>query len=261
MTHLKRKTISNRLIPLRAALALAVDDEMIVSSPADKVQLSKQSKGLITREQRESNEEIDPFTDSEINKILDAALSISIQAHNFFKLAFFSGLRYSELAGLKWIDDYGNSNINMENRTLLVNEALVSIGGKAYKQTPKTNSGIRCIDLLPMAFAAIKSQREITWRKEDYVFTRLDGKPGPITHNDHYYKIWGIILKKAGVRYRPPKQTRHTYASQLLSGGENIMYVSSQMGHADAVITLKRYAKWVSNNSSKTHQPIATYGQ
>jgi hypothetical protein len=40
-------------------------------------------------------------------------------------------------------------------------------------------------------------------------------------------------------------QTRHTYASMMLMAGENPLWVARQMGHADASITLKRYARWI----------------
>lgn len=46
-------------------------------------------------------------------------------------------------------------------------------------------------------------------------------------------KHWQSVLRKAGVRYRNFYQTRHTYASLLLSAGENPMGMASQMGHAD----------------------------
>lgn len=46
-------------------------------------------------------------------------------------------------------------------------------------------------------------------------------------------KHWQSVLRKAGVRYRNFYQRRHTYASLLLSAGENPMWMASQTGHAD----------------------------
>ncbi|WP_434777498.1 hypothetical protein [Neisseria sp. Ec49-e6-T10] len=45
--------------------------------------------------------------------------------------------------------------------------------------------------------------------------------------------VWVSVLKFAGVRYRRPYQTRHTFASMMLSAGENPMWVAAQMGHFD----------------------------
>lgn len=52
-------------------------------------------------------------------------------------------------------------------------------------------------------------------------------------------------LKKAGIRYRNPYQTRHTYASMLLSAGENPMWVAQQMGHKDWAMIRRVYGRWI----------------
>src|SRR5438874_4124793 len=57
--------------------------------------------------------------------------------------------------------------------------------------------------------------------------------------------MWIPALKKAGVRYRKPYQTRHTYASMMLMAGENPMWVAKQMGHTDWSLTAKRYSRWI----------------
>jgi len=68
-------------------------------------------------------------------------------------------------------------------------------------------------------------------------------------------------IKKAGVRYRNPYQTRHTYASMMLSGGENIMWVASQMGNVETEMVMKTYGKWIPNEASKKrYQTINNWG-
>ncbi|MBO9483572.1 DUF3596 domain-containing protein [Salinisphaera sp. G21_0] len=57
--------------------------------------------------------------------------------------------------------------------------------------------------------------------------------------------LWTPALKKAGVLYRNPYQTRHTYASMMLSSGEHPMWVAKQMGHADWTMIARRYGKWM----------------
>jgi len=68
-------------------------------------------------------------------------------------------------------------------------------------------------------------------------------------------------LKKAGVRYRNPYQTRHTFASMMLSAGENIAWVSAQMGHSNVLITAKAYARWINNNEQHGAKAAEMYGQ
>jgi len=53
------------------------------------------------------------------------------------------------------------------------------------------------------------------------------------------------VLKKAGIRDIRFHDLRHTFASQLLSNGTNVLYVSQQLGHANPAITMSIYAKWI----------------
>ncbi|EKD73099.1 MAG: hypothetical protein ACD_45C00462G0002 [uncultured bacterium] len=59
-------------------------------------------------------------------------------------------------------------------------------------------------------------------------------------------------VKKAGVRYRNPYQTRHTYASMLLSAGENPLWVAKQMGHQNTEMIIKHYGRWIPDKSTVT---------
>ncbi|HAU1294565.1 TPA: tyrosine-type recombinase/integrase, partial [Legionella pneumophila] len=80
---------------------------------------------------------------------------------------------------------------------------------------------------------------------------------------DHQIRrtAWVHTMKKAGIRYRNPYQTRHTYASMMLSSGENIMWVASQMGHVDTEMVMKTYGKWIPDDSSKKgYKPINNWG-
>ena len=56
---------------------------------------------------------------------------------------------------------------------------------------------------------------------------------------------WRRAMLRAGVRYREPRQLRHTYATWLIGAGENIKWVSRQMGHESTQMTLDTYAKWI----------------
>jgi len=61
---------------------------------------------------------------------------------------------------------------------------------------------------------------------------------------------------------------RHTFASLLLQDGAPITYVSRQLGHKDAAITLRVYAHWLPDASKEklvnlldAEQPLATPAQ
>nr|WP_309477333.1 tyrosine-type recombinase/integrase [Nitrosomonas supralitoralis] len=57
--------------------------------------------------------------------------------------------------------------------------------------------------------------------------------------------VWILALKKAGIKYRNPYQTRHTFASTLLSRGKNPLWVAQQMGHKDWGQIIKIYGRWI----------------
>jgi integrase len=56
---------------------------------------------------------------------------------------------------------------------------------------------------------------------------------------------WKAALEAAKVRYRFPRQLRHTFASWMLGASENPLWVSRHMGHANPAFTLKVYARLI----------------
>jgi integrase len=101
---------------------------------------------------------------------------------------------------------------------------------KGGAEISKTAAGRRAVKLLGPALAALKAQKGHTFSAGDEVFQnprtlkRWAGD-GPIRKT-----MWGHAVKKAGVRYRRPYQTRHTYASMMLSASEHPMWVAQQIG-------------------------------
>ena len=46
------------------------------------------------------------------------------------------------------------------------------------------------------------------------------------------------------MRYRPPYNTRHTYATMMLMGGMTPAFCAKQLGHSVEMF-LRTYAKWI----------------
>jgi integrase len=55
------------------------------------------------------------------------------------------------------------------------------------------------------------------------------------------YKLWVPMLEKAGIRKLDMHAARHTFASRLIANGENLKYISEQLGHASITITVDIY--------------------
>lgn len=235
------KTVSNLLIPLRAIIEQALNDEYIKSNPLDKIVISK----LLSKQTSKSNFKVDPFDKNEVKAILDATHHEQIR--NLFQFAFFTGLRTSELIALEWED------IDLANGIIDVVRAVVK---KQIKGT-KTIAGKRKVMLLPPAIEALNAQMKYTFDLGKRVFH--NPRTNQPWETDHQIRrtAWVHTMKRAGVRYRNPYQTRHTYASMMLSGGENIMWVASQMGHVDTEMVMKTYGKWIPNDASKKgYRPV-----
>ncbi|MCX8566898.1 MAG: hypothetical protein ON057_001625 [Glomeribacter sp. 1016415] len=69
-------------------------------------------------------------------------------------------------------------------------------------------------------------------------------------------------MRRSGVRYRHPYQTRHTYASMMLSTGEHPMWVAKQMGHLDWTMIARRYGRWMPSADEKAgEKAIELFGR
>ena len=65
-------------------------------------------------------------------------------------------------------------------------------------------------------------------------------------------KAWVPTLKKAGVRYRNPYQTRHTFATKHISQGVNLFWLAGQMGHKGPEMIFRNYGKYLAEYDGKT---------
>lgn len=241
------KSIRNDLTPLRAVLDRALNDDIIDRNPLDKIKVSK----LVSRDQARTDYEVDPFTEDEIKAVLEIALEYDPRIRNLLRFAFYSGLRTSELFGLMWGD------VDWHHMVVRVQRAVVE---RKVKET-KTKAGIRDVILLPSALNALKDQKQYSFVGGEYVFVRPNER-GSFVDYEHLERPWKYILKRAKVRYRNPYQTRHTYASQLLSGGENPLFVAQQMGHKTTEMIMRHYGRWV-EQAEEMHQHVfvSSFGQ
>lgn len=226
-TDASNKRIANLLSPLRQTLSDAVDDGLIDTNPLAGWHYRK-------REAPRPQDDVDPFTETEQDAIL---AHLTGQAQNLIRFAFWTGLRTSELVALEW------SDIDWTRNVVVVSKAITQASEGA--ETTKTPTSRREVRLLAPALAALDDQKAYTFLADDRIFMnpRTDK---PWTGDQAIRKtLWTHALKKAGVRYRRPYQTRHTYASMMLSAGENPLWVAAQMGHRDWSMIARRYGKWL----------------
>ena len=234
------KTAANILTPLRAIIDQALVDQYIKENPLNSIIVDK----LLNKETKKSDYKPDPLSVDEINTILSAAEG---QVRLLFQFAFFTGMRISELIGLRWED------IDWKNQVVHVEETVVAKEAKG----PKTEAGVRDMLLLPPAIEALEQQKQYTLSFRGRVFHNPQTNKPWETSQQVRRTQWMHILKKTNVRYRNTYQTRHAYASMMLSQGENIMWVSKQMGHVDVEMVIKTYGRWIPDQSAQSgYRPV-----
>ncbi|WP_440060597.1 Arm DNA-binding domain-containing protein [Pseudomonas syringae] len=226
--EVSNKTLSNIQSCLRSALNDAAEEELIDVNPLAGWTYSR-------KEAPAKDDDVDPFSPEEQQAVLAA---LSGQARNMMQFALWTGLRTSELVALDWGD------IDWLREEVMVSRAMTQ-AAKGQAEVTKTAAGRRSVKLLRPAMEALKAQKAHTFLADAEVFQnprtleRWAGD-GPIRKT-----MWVPAMKKAGVRYRRPYQTRHTYASMMLSAGEHPMWVAKQMGHTDWTMIARVYGRWM----------------
>ncbi|WP_189674314.1 site-specific integrase [Pseudomonas sp. SWRI179] len=226
--EISNKTLSNIQSCLRSALNDAVDEEELIET-------NPMAGWTFSRKDQVKEDDVDPFTPEEQRAILAA---LDGQARNLVQFAFWTGMRTSEMVALDW------GAIDWLKGEVYVSQAMTQAAAGEAEVT-KTMSGKRRIKLLAPAMEALVAQKAHTFLAGNEVFQnprtllRWTGDQ-PIRKT-----MWAHAVKKAGVRYRRPYQTRHTYASMTLSAGEHPMWVAQQMGHSDWTSIARVYGRWM----------------
>lgn len=223
-TDLSGQTVNNYVSVLREALKLAVIDRLIETNPADQVKSAKHQK-----------EPPDPFTIDEADRIIGyLAEKHPGQIHNMVEFWFWTGLRTSELLGLRW------QNVDLAAGEFQVSEAVVC---GVHKERTKTSKA-RIVKLNSRAAAALHRQREHTQMAGEHVF--IDPTCGEPWMNERTFRFrfWKPVLKLLGIRYRRPYTARHTYATAMLMAGMTPAFCARQLGHSVEMF-LTTYTRWL----------------
>ena len=61
------------------------------------------------------------------------------------------------------------------------------------------------------------------------------------------FHVWKPALKKAGLSPRSMYQTRHTFATLMLDGGEHPGWVQKMMGHETMQMIYEKYYSYIRN--------------
>lgn len=231
------KTIRNQLSLLRSALDEAVTDGVLQINPVSLVTASRyQNK----KTENVSDYVVDPLTPSEVNALLASAANK--QWENIFRFAIETGLRSSELCALRWKD------IDFIQKTAHVQNASVA----GIIKGTKTKAGTRKVELTDEAMLALVSQKTFTFLKNATVFEDPKTEKPWSNADAIRKKAWVPTLRKAGIRYRNPYQTRHTFATKMISQGVNLFWLAGQMGHKGPEMLFRHYGRYLKEYDGKS---------
>ncbi|MCZ4315125.1 tyrosine-type recombinase/integrase [Comamonadaceae bacterium G21597-S1] len=228
--NLSLKRIRNILLPLRAVFDEAVEDGVLKTNP-----VAINLKKLVPIDKRTSDFKPSPYTVAELRTLLS---NVPEPVRWAFQLWAFTGLRTGELVGLRW------PRIDLVAKTIRVTETTTE---RVDKPRAKTAAGLRTIELLPAAIEAIQRMREHTQMGNDRFTVNPRGRrKDKAWDTNKLADAWERAHKGTGIVPRNPYQLRHTFASQLLSQGENPAFIAKLLGHKTIEMVTRTYGRWVS---------------
>jgi integrase len=223
-TGLTTARINQIMTPLR----------MILNEAAERYEFETPYRNI--KNLREEKVDVMPFTLDEVWQVIN---TVRPEFRNYYTVRFFTGLRTSEIDGLKW------ENIDLDRREIRVREALVN----GNTNGTKTRTSDRVVQMNQPVYKALVEQSSETRQLSTYVFCQSNGKP--LDYHNVNRRIWKPTLGRLRLPYRRAYQTRHTAATLWLAAGENPEWIARQLGHANTEMLFRVYSRYVPDVTRK----------
>ena len=222
---------------LSAMLTTAVQWQLIDSNPAQRIKPPEVK-------QRKAQS----YDDEQVLQLFEALENAPLNYRAMIYLVVYSGIRLSELAGLKW------ESLNLEAGTLAITGQRMYVAKYGtFEKDTKTESGVRNISLPSVVLDLLLEYRDHCtelryqygnlWEGAEpgtsFIFLGDMGKPMfPLRPS----KWFGEFLQKNGLPKIVFHGLRHSHASLLIAEGVDIATVSERMGHSNKSVTLNTYS-------------------
>lgn len=237
LKRVKATTVISYHANIHSALEYAVDIELLIANPADRVKRPKKEKYIG-----------DFYSGEEISELFKIAKGSPIELEVL--LGAFYGLRRSEIVGLKW------NAIDFTNNTITVKHTVTSctIDGKKVieaKDRAKSKASLRTLPLVPAfreKLLEVKKQQEEYKRLcgrsycKDYLDYICVDPIGERISPNYITAAFPQLLVKNGLRRIRFHDLRHSCASLLLANGVPMKQIQEWLGHSDFSTTANFYA-------------------
>jgi len=209
---------------------------------AKKIGLVAQNWSEMADVPRSEKFEVQVWDENQVNAFL-----LRCDSDPFFRLAFSTGMRLSEILGLQWKDiDWAGEMLK------ITRQVYRPIGGGFVFRPPKTTRGTRTIRLGRGLLEALSFQFRNTipdmraaagdsWRENDLIFPTRTGTPRNRQHiTEHFHHL----TRAAGLPIIRFHDIRHTAASIMLLHGEPPVRVAGILGQSVGVL-LSTYSHYI----------------
>lgn len=201
---------------------------MILEEASDRHEFEMPYKNI--KNLKQARPDVNPFTLSEVWLILK---HVRADYRPYYTIRFFTGMRTSEIDGLKW------ECINFDRREISIRGALVN----GEMGPTKTLGSQRDIAISQLVYDALQEQKKRTYGKSEFVFCNSQGNP--MEYRNVNRRVWKPTLALLGLKHRRAYQTRHTAATLWLAAGENPEWIARQMGHSSTEMLFRVYSRYV----------------
>ena len=201
---------------------------MILEEASDRHEFEMPYKNI--KNLKQARPDVNPFTLSEVWLILK---HVRADYKPYYTIRFFTGMRTSEIDGLKW------DCINFDRREISIRGALVN----GEMGPTKTLGSQRDIAMSQLVYDALLEQKTRTFGKSEFIFCNSQGNP--MEYRNVNRRVWKPTLALLGLKHRRAYQTRHTAATLWLAAGENPEWIARQMGHSSTEMLFRVYSRYV----------------
>jgi integrase len=237
-------TLAKHLRQLGACLQAAVTEGLAAENPVRRLHKTARPRVQKQRPAYYTNVELARLWPELANRPLFLALC---------RTAVATGMRFGELAALRWTD------CDLLNRELHISRTFtLGIG----ETSPKSGEG-RTVDLTPQAAIVLEDWYRESGGGDGLVFPREWGAEH-LASGDVLAPVLYPALERAGVsrvgergRKRDFHSFRHTFARIALESGAEITWVQKQLGHSSITLTVDTYGSWARSAEKSQAERLA----
>lgn len=235
-SSLSPATVRSYYNELQSALNTAVKWGLLKTNPLEAVQPPRQQR-----------KEMDYYDTQQARRFLEYCEGEWLGP--LLKVAVLTGLRMSELRGLRWKD------VDLDEGTMQIRRVLtLTNNNDRVLKEPKSSSGRRSISIPPETVRILRRWRQTQneqrmkvanewspWEEVngELVFTSRVGTPVDPSNLRRAFKR---VVQEADLPEIRFHDLRHTHATMMLSEKVSPKVVSERLGHSRVGITLDRYS-------------------